>query len=89
MARLYRSPENPYSISRITVEKLFGQFTYELPSREDPADRSNLFILYGDNGSGKTTILNLLFHLLSSEEHQGHKTFVLRVWFKRFWRRVG
>ena len=46
---------NPHAIVRITVEKLFGQFTYELPTKDDFSDISNLFILYGDNGSGKTT----------------------------------
>ena len=75
---------NPHAIVRITVEKLFGQFTYELPMKDDFSDISNLFILYGDNGSGKTTILNLLFHLLESEDGKSHKAFVSRVPFKRF-----
>lgn len=75
---------NPHAIVRITVEKLFGQFTYELPTKDDFSDISQLFILYGDNGSGKTTILNVLFHLLSSEDGKGNKSFVSRVPFKRF-----
>ena len=28
----------------------------------------------GDNGSGKTTILNLLVHILSPEPYAGHRT---------------
>jgi energy-coupling factor transporter ATP-binding protein EcfA2 len=76
--------KNPHSVVRITVEKLFGQFTYELPEKDDLTDVSNLLILYGDNGSGKTTILNLLFHLLSSEDDKGHKTAVSRIRFRRF-----
>ena len=68
--------KNPHSVVRISLEKLFGQFSYELPGKEDHRDVSNLFILYGDNGSGKTTILSLLFHLLESEDNKGHKTFV-------------
>ena len=39
-------------------------------------------IIYGDNGSGKTTILNLIFHLLSSAEAKGHLTAISKVPFK-------
>lgn len=75
---------NPHAIARITAEKLFGQFSYELPTKDDFSDISNLFIFYGDNGSGKTTVLHTLFHLLSSEDGKSHKTFVSRIPFKRF-----
>ena len=41
-------------------------------------------LLYGENGSGKTTILNLVFHLLSSDLFRGHKTYIAKVPFRRF-----
>ena len=41
-------------------------------------------LLYGDNGAGKTTILNLVFHLLSSDLFRGHKTHIARVPFRKF-----
>ncbi len=73
------------AITRISVDKLFGQFTYQIPARGEPeADLSSLFILYGDNGSGKTTILRLLYHLLSPEDRKRHKTAVSKVRFRRF-----
>src|SRR5262249_13677828 len=76
---------NSHAITRISVEKLFGQFSYSLPLKDvNNPDLSKLFILYGDNGSGKTTILNLLFHLLSPEDGQGHKVAVSRIRFRRF-----
>ena len=76
---------NPHAVTRISVEKLFGQFTYQFPSKNgESADLSHLFLLYGDNGSGKTTILRLLFHLLSPEDGRGHKSEVAKVRFKRF-----
>src|SRR6266852_1188197 len=73
----------PWAISRVRVEGLFGLYTYEIPSQKQRSDFSKLLILYGDNGSGKTTILKLLFHLLSPESRQGHKTFVARTMFRR------
>ncbi|MHC5828218.1 MAG: hypothetical protein ACYT04_73080, partial [Nostoc sp.] len=57
----------PLSVVRIEVERLFGRYTYTLVKKDNnPHIDSSLMILYGDNGSGKTTILKLLFHLLST-----------------------
>lgn len=75
----------PSNIVSIEIENLFGQLTYKLPnSFSEQQDISNLFILYGDNGSGKTTILRLIYSLLSHFEKQGHKSFVSRTPFKKF-----
>ena len=41
-------------------------------------------LLYGDNGTGKTTILNLVFHLLSSGLGRGHKSRIASVPFRNF-----
>lgn len=71
-------------ISKITVERLFGRYDYELDlTSEDAGEASRVAILYGDNGTGKTTILKLLFHLLSPEKARGHKTFIARVPFRQ------
>jgi len=70
------------AINRIFVRDLFGVFTYDL-SRPDQ-DLSRLALIYGDNGSGKTTILNLLFHLLSSEPGSGHRTYLANTPFAEF-----
>ena len=45
-------------IDRIVVDKLFGFLSYDISTKS----QEDLIILYGDNGSGKTTILNLVFH---------------------------
>jgi len=82
--------ENPRTllstgIRRIFVERLFGQFTYDLIDRDlPPRTATKLLMLYGDNGSGKTTILRLLFFVLSHLDAQGHKTSASNVRFKRF-----
>ena len=79
------SAESPLSVTRIEIEKLFGKYTYDL-SKEvaSTGSLSSLFILYGDNGSGKTTILKLLFHLLSPSEDRGHRSFIAQIPFAKF-----
>ncbi len=72
------------SIHKIFIEKLFGLYSYEIYLKDDKTlDFPNVLILYGDNGSGKTTILNLLYHTLASSNTEGHKTYVANVRFKK------
>ncbi|MEH2295456.1 AAA family ATPase [Nostoc sp.] len=75
----------PLSVVRIQVEGLFGKYTYTLAKKDNnPHIDSSLIILYGDNGSGKTTILKLLFHLLSTNVGKGHLTFLAKTPFANF-----
>jgi energy-coupling factor transporter ATP-binding protein EcfA2 len=79
------SQEAPISIVRIEVEKLFGKYTYALPGENCGLTKfSSLFVMYGDNGCGKTTVLKLLFHLLSPRGQRGHRSFIAKVSFKSF-----
>jgi len=72
-------------ISRIEVDKLFYTYSYRLDSMRTPSPESGrLVLLYGNNGAGKTTILNLLYHLLHAEPFGGHRSFVGRIPFKSF-----
>ncbi len=75
----------PAGIRRIEVRGLFGRhnYTIEAPAVGD-ADLSRILVLYGDNGSGKTTILRTLFHLLSPAPSRGHRTELLDTPFRRF-----
>ncbi len=75
--------KNPLSIKEIKVVKLFGYYTYDIPL-EKIDDISQLLIIYGDNGSGKTTILKLVFWLLSSRDKSGYKTKIAETKFKHF-----
>lgn len=70
-------------IKSIYVDNLFGYFTYSLPNGEDHASLDKLMILYGDNGSGKTTILRLIFNLLSERNDSGHRTYLAKTKFAR------
>jgi energy-coupling factor transporter ATP-binding protein EcfA2 len=74
----------PKSIVRIKVEKLFGKYTYTLSKRDNHLVDSSLIILYGNNGSGKTTILKLLFHLLSPNSVRDHLSFLAHTHFRKF-----
>lgn len=67
------------TIESIQVKELFGQFTYTLPDR---GSLTNPAILYGDNGVGKSTLLTLVFHLLSSAGDRGHRTAIYNTVFQ-------
>lgn len=72
------------AISRITVKRLFGVYDYTLSPSPEAENPDRLLILYGDNGSGKTTILRILFHLLAPEAGQRHKTALSEIPLGRF-----
>jgi len=70
-------------IQRVYVEGLFGQFDHDLRFGELKPDSPNLLILYGENGTGKTTLLWLLYHLLNKENKQRHRTYLARHQFRK------
>ncbi|MCK4347239.1 MAG: hypothetical protein KAW47_01350 [Thermoplasmatales archaeon] len=72
------------SIRRISVEKLFGMHNYDLSISDGAIAPEKILIFYGDNGSGKTSILKIAFHLLAPEDNAGHKSEVAPIPFKRF-----
>lgn len=69
------------NIQHIDIEDLFGIYTYSIPV--DNIDISQLLILYGQNGAGKTTILQMIFNLLSPQNGEGHKTELANTKFKK------
>jgi ABC-type cobalamin/Fe3+-siderophores transport system ATPase subunit len=48
---------------RINIEKLFGQFDYDIALNQD----EGITILTGPNGYGKTTILNIIWNLFNQD----------------------
>lgn len=67
-------------IKRISVQKLFGLYDYEISMRQ--FGDTNLTILYGDNGVGKSTVLRIVYFLLSSKRAIGHKTALANIVFR-------
>jgi len=81
ISNIERTSKVDLAIIRIEVEQLFGRYSYVL---SDDELNFSPFILYGNNGSGKTTILKLLFHLLSPNQKREHYTFIAKTLFARF-----
>jgi ABC-type cobalamin/Fe3+-siderophores transport system ATPase subunit len=76
-----KNQQEHLNIQHIDIEDLFGIYTYSIPV--DNIDISQLLILYGQNGAGKTTILQIIFNLLSSEKGKGQKTELANTKFKK------
>lgn len=68
-------------ITGIEVDDLFGHYSYDIPSGDQTFD-PDLGILYGGNGTGKTTILKLVHHMTSGGKRRGHKSYIARTPFR-------
>lgn len=71
-------------IEKIVVENLFGHYNYRIEKDISNLSADPLIIIYGDNGSGKTTILELIFNLLSTVLNAGHKSNIAKIKFEQF-----
>lgn len=71
-------------ISKIEVRKLFGVYDYDLLYNPVLSSDDNLMILYGDNGTGKSTILRMINYLLSNKLKNGHKSELANIAFESF-----
>lgn len=73
---------NNFQIESIKVEELFGYYNYKLEKGIGDVS-NNLIILYGDNGTGKSTILKILYYLFSNKTRSGHKSKLANIPFRR------
>ena len=72
-------------ITEVAIEGLFGRYNYRLPLQsEGDTETPCVSLFYGDNGAGKTTILETIFHLLSVHRSRGHKSFIAKTPFRNF-----
>ena len=69
-------------IQSIEIDELFGQYRYRLRSSASLRGEDQLLLLYGDNGAGKSTILNIVFHLLNPEPYRGHRSAIGNIPFR-------
>src|ERR1700710_1606052 len=75
---------NANIIKHFEIQGLFGLHDYILDFGGDDGARHESLI-YGDNGTGKTTILKLMYHLLSPKPHEGSRTFLSQTIFDRLY----
>ncbi len=78
-SRLFES-----GIRRVFVDGLFGRYRYDLTEDLLLNSASRVLLFYGDNGTGKTTILRILFFLLSHVDKTGHKAQLKKIRFRTF-----
>ncbi|MBB4725779.1 AAA family ATPase [Xanthomonas euvesicatoria] len=69
-------------VRRIEIDDLFGE-RKEIRIARDSSSDPRVFVLYGRNGSGKTTILKILNSLISAEDNAGHRTRLAKIPFTR------
>ena len=82
-AQLIKVDVSSPMLTEIHVVGLFGRYSYDLIVPKGAAG-GRLMLLHGDNGAGKTTILSLLWNLLSHADQRGHKTKIARTPFVEF-----
>jgi ABC-type Mn2+/Zn2+ transport system ATPase subunit len=75
---------NPNIIKHFEIQGLFGLHDYTLDFGGEHGARQES-LLYGDNGTGKTTILKLMYHLLSKKPGEGSRTYLSQTPFRRLY----
>lgn len=87
-------PKN--GLRTVRVKGLHGKFSYEVDLGTSEPDEiemapdlvsvneNRLTLLYGRNGTGKTSLLKLLFHALSPAPNRGHRNALSRTGFDNF-----
>lgn len=76
--------QNISVIRRFEISGLFGLHDYRLEfGKSGTGESLHQSLLYGDNGTGKTTILKLMYNLLSRMPDQGSRTYLSKTPFKR------
>ncbi|MFC9478868.1 AAA family ATPase [Streptomyces griseus] len=81
------SSESVALVSSLDISGLFGHKNLHIDLSGDDENGGHgrrLSLLYGNNGSGKTTALKLLWHALSPDNTVGHRTKIANTPFTTF-----
>lgn len=68
----------------VEVTGLFGRYDYTLdfPAIERSGGKPSLHLMAGGNGTGKTTLLRLVYHVLSPANNRGHRSYLAKTKFE-------
>jgi energy-coupling factor transporter ATP-binding protein EcfA2 len=94
---LFEPPDEELpAIASIHIERLHGKFSYNIDLGVGTQDATpnaagqlfavsddRLTLLYGNNGTGKTSLLRLVFHALSASEVGGHRKAIEATRFEK------
>lgn len=76
-------------LRRVEIQELFGYLNYDLDFERDESgsvstaeSEKAVSLLYGQNGSGKTTVLRLIYSALASSRGEGLRSYISLVPFK-------
>lgn len=84
MSKKQPIPAGAHRITSVFVQDLFGLHTYDIKiGGTSGVPGPTLLVLYGDNGTGKTTVLQLIYHLLGKEDNRGHRSYLARIPFRQ------
>ncbi len=70
-------------VSSIRITSLFGRHDVNIDFYQGDKDSYAIDFIYGANGSGKSTVLKLVYSALSSASKEGNRTYIGRVCFER------
>ena len=71
-------------LESVSISELFGRIDYPKIRVNALGINSNMNIIFGDNGTGKTTILKLIYACLSAEGSSGLRTRISQTPFRKF-----
>jgi predicted ATPase len=74
---------NKIFIDNVEIEGLFGYHNYYFRKLVEKVDFSNMIIIHGNNGSGKTHILKIISTVISSKPLDGSKSYLMNVPFTK------
>jgi hypothetical protein len=72
-------------ISSVTIRDLYGRYSYEnLPFSDLSNEAPDVTLIFGENGTGKSTILRLIYSCLCSNSGEGLRTYIATTPFSYF-----
>lgn len=79
-----QNSDQPLQVESLSIFDLFGKLDYPFIPISDLNHSKRVSVLYGDNGTGKTTILKLIYACLSWQSNMGLRSLLATTPFTEF-----